>query len=342
MGMGGLGLMAAEDHAAAAYASSLLTSHPMVSTILHLPEEELPDLRPPVLDALSTRMGEEATIESLTGLAQHAISLAINLHNQTLLSDYFTREGSVRDVARLASLGLRHAGDWLNLVPCPALGLHLRPAEFTCALKYRLGATIYAREGPCVACGRHSDRLGDHSLCCGSQGERIARHSSLRDELYHAAVAAALAPARETQGLIPDRAGARPADVFIPRFAGGRDAALDVTVTHPLQQGHLAGAAATAGHSLTLAYNRKVSGAGEECLAAGIAFIPLAVESLGGWHPVAVDTINRVAKAKARHTGDLEEVVCRRMWQKLGLLVQKGNSALFNNRVPDIDNQADQ
>ena len=55
-------------------------------------------------------------------------------------------------------------------------------------------------------------------------------------------------------------------------------------------------------------------------------------------YPVAVDTI-RVAKAKARHTGDLEEVVCRRMWQKLGLLVQKGNCALFNNRVPDIDNQ---
>ena len=104
----------------------------------------------------------------------------------------------------------------------------------------------------------------------------------------------------------------------------------------------LAGAAANAGHSLILAYNRKVAGAGDECLAAGIAFIPLAVESLGGWHAVAVDTINRVAKAKARHTGDLEEVICRRSWQKLGLLVQKGNCALFNNRVPDVDNQDDQ
>ena len=117
-----------------------------------------------------------------------------------------------------------------------------------------------------------------------------------------------MAPARETQGLIPSRTGARPADVFIPRFAGGRDATLDVTVTHPLQQGHLAGAAATAGHSLILAYNRKVAG---------------------------------VAKAKARHTGDLEEVICRRSWQKLGLLVQKGNCALFNNRVPDVDKQDD-
>ena len=34
-----------------------------------------------------------------------------------------------------------------------------------------------------------------------------------------------------------------------------------------------------------------------------------------------------------------QEVVCRRTWQKLGLLVQKGNCALFDNRVPDVDNQ---
>ena len=30
-----------------------------------------------------------------------------------------------------------------------------------------------------------------------------------------------------------------------------------------------------------------------------------------------------------------EELTCRRLWQKLGLLVQKGNCALFNNRFPD-------
>ena len=335
VGMGGLGLMAAEDHSAAAFVTSYLSTHPMVSSILDLPEEEPPCINPSTLDALSARMGEQATVESLAGATQHSVSLTINLHNLHLLSDYFTREGTVRDVARLASLGLRHAGDWLSLVPCPALGLHLHPLEFTTALKYRLGAAIYTREGPCVACGRHSDLLGDHALCCGGQGERIARHNSLREELYHTAVAAALGPAREGRGLIPGRAGARPADVLIPRWSGGRDAALDVTVTHPLQQAHLAGAAAEPGYSLTQAFNRKVAGAGEECQAAGIAFIPLAVESLGGWHQVAVEEIKRLGKAHARQAGESEELTCRRLWQKLGLLVQKGNCALFNNRFPD-------
>ena len=115
----------------------------------------------------------------------------------------------MRETARLASLGLAHAGDWLNLVPCPALGLHLRPAEFTAALKYRLGAPMYDWEGPCPACGRPSDTLGDHALCCGSSGERIARHNSLRDTLHQTAVKAALGPVREGRALIPGSA-ARP------------------------------------------------------------------------------------------------------------------------------------
>ena len=78
-----------------------------------------------------------------------------------------------------------------------------------------------------------------------------------------------------------------------------------------------------------------MAGAGEECQAAGIAFIPLAVESLGGWHQVAVEEIKRLGKAHARQAGESEELTCRRLWQKLGLLVQKGNCALFNNRFPD-------
>ena len=78
-----------------------------------------------------------------------------------------------------------------------------------------------------------------------------------------------------------------------------------------------------------------MAGAGEECQAAAIAFIPLAVESLGGWHQVAVEEIKSLGKAHARQAGESEELTCRRLWQKLGLLVQKGNCALFNNRFPD-------
>ena len=175
----------------------------------------------------------------------------------------------------LASLTLPHSGDWLNTAPLLALGLHLRPVEFVMAVKYRLGIDLYGRSGPCPACLRPSDRKGDHALCCGTGGERISRHNHLRDALYETAVAAGLGPTKEGRFLLPG-ADRRPADVLIPHWAGGRDAALDVTVVNPLQVATLAGAATTPGYGLTFAYTRKVRGAEEDCRRQGIAFLPLA------------------------------------------------------------------
>ena len=190
----------------------------------------------------------------------------------------------MREKARLASLGLPYAGTWLNVVPSPALGLHLRGPEFTTALKYRLGADIFRTAGPCPACSAHSDTLGDHALCCGSAGERVSRHNALRDALYSTAVAASLGPSREGRFLLPgdDR---RPADVLVPHWTGGQDTAWDVTVTHPLQAATVAGAAINPGHALEVAVERKNRGALEDCRRQGIKFIPLAMESLGGCIP---------------------------------------------------------
>ena len=94
-----------------------------------------------------------------------------------------------------------------------------------------------------------SDILGDHALVCGFGGERIARHNFLRDALHETAVAAGLAPTKEGRALIPGT-NLRPADIFIPHWAGGRDAALDVTVTHPLLDRTRAGTRTCHDHSL--------------------------------------------------------------------------------------------
>ena len=60
--------------------------------------------------------------------------------------------------------------------------------------------------------------------------------------------------------------------------------------------------------------------------------MPLAVESLGAWHPNAVKEVKKLASAKARHTGDDESVETSRLFQKLSIALQ--HAALFNNRVP--------
>ena len=116
----------------------------------------------------------------------------------------------------------------------PALGLHLRGQEFVVAVKCRIGLPIFNSAGKCPACNKDSDKLGDHALVCAFGGERIARHNSLRDALHSTAAEAGLAPMKEGRALLPGT-DKRPADIFIPHWAGGLDAALDVTVTHPLQ-----------------------------------------------------------------------------------------------------------
>ena len=336
--MGGLGLRAAEDHGPGAYVTSFLSSQPLRQDILgHTGEEdESVSLPPALLTLLNSTLEEEVTVETLVGVSQKEVSLNVDLHNHRLLISHYTREGVVRDIARLASLGLPHAGDFLNVVPSPALGLHLRSIEFSTVVKYRLGCLIYSTVDKCPisTCVQLSDRRGDHAVSCSSQGERTARHNHLRDILYHTAVSASLGPTKEGRFLVPGT-GDRPADVLIPHWTGGRDTALDVTVINPLQSATVAQAATTPGHALNVAFDRKVKKAGAACQAAGIEFIPLPAETLGGWHDVAVQQVKKLGAALARQQGKTEQEeaeTIRHLFQRLSISLMKGNASLFINR----------
>ena len=168
---------------------------------------------------------------------------------------------------------------------------------------------------------------------CAWQGERIARHNCLRDLLHSTAAAAALAPAKEGCFLLPGEGG-RPADILIPGWVNGKDAALDVTVINPLQESQVRGAATTPGHAVQEAHKRKLDKSWESCNRQGIAFLPIAVESLGAWHPSAVAELKRLGSALARHTGEDEGQTISRFFQKLSVCLMRGNAALFNNRSP--------
>ena len=81
--------------------------------------------------------------------------------------------------------------------------LHFLPSEFVVACKFRLGLPVYDQPGPCPSCGKDSDILGDHSMVCGTGGERIAMHNAVRDALHDTAAAAGLAPLKEGRALLP-------------------------------------------------------------------------------------------------------------------------------------------
>ena len=69
--MGGLGLRTAEDHAPSAFASSYLSSQPLLRSLSQTPAEEpTVPLSPALLNLLTERRGEVTSMGSLDGLDQ--------------------------------------------------------------------------------------------------------------------------------------------------------------------------------------------------------------------------------------------------------------------------------
>ena len=134
-----------------------------------------------------------------------------------------------------------------RLVPSTILGLHLHDREFRCCLRYWLGVPLHSSSYPCPEC--RLDAYGDHQVGCGGNGDRIARHNAVRDVIHAAAQSAALAPSKETPGLVPG-SQARPGDIFIPCWSLGHPTAFDVLVISSLQELTIAQAAQTPGQAL--------------------------------------------------------------------------------------------
>ena len=66
----------------------------------------------------------------------------------------------------------------------------------------------------------------------------------------------------------------------------------------------------------------------------GIAFIPMPVETMGGWHDASVNQIRKIGSSLARQTGQEDSMTISHLFQRLSILLVKGNAALLLNRIP--------
>ena len=317
-----------------------MASQDLKQMILGRTAEECPTrVTTDMLQRLSAKTGQEETIASLQGSTQREVSSRIDRNTHQVFLAHTNERGSTRDRARINSLGLPNSGAWLNVIPSPSLGLHLKSAEFTVCVKYRLGVQIFPYEGVCVACPAMSETFGDHAVSCGWGGERTYRHNTIRDCLYTTCAQACLGPTREDRALIPG-SEARPADIYLPAWSGGLDAALDITVINPLQQTLLNRSAAIPGHALQVAFDRKMAKHGEACRTAGIDFIPLPLDTFGGWGDSTVREVKRMGSSLARHSGAEQSESIRHLIQRVSVALMKVNANLILNRSPN-NNPAD-
>ena len=61
------------------------------------------------------------------------------------------------------------------------------------------------------------------------------------------------------------------------------------------------------------------------------------VETLGGFHKVAVEQIQRIRAALSRHQGIQENIAIKQLFQRMSLTLMRGNVALMMSRRLDLD-----
>ena len=133
------------------------------------------------------------------------------------------------------------------------------------------------------------------------------RHSgtnALRDCLFGFCRWAALSPQREMgAGLgASHHAQKRPADLLLPNWVLGHDAAIDITVVHPLNAQFLTGASTIGGVVAETKAGIKRRLNDPKCRELGWRCVPMVVTVYGEWCESGAETINRVASHLALQT----------------------------------------
>ena len=204
------------------------------------------------------------------------------------------------DRARLLSVSASHAASWLSVTPSLALGLHLEPNEFHASIRWWLGLDT-SGSSLCPVCSQKGlDPLGHHATTCTHGGDVVTRHNLLRDVGANLFRQAHMGVTVEVgYGLTHDNSHSRPADVLVTRWEKGLPAALDITVTSPLNPAILDESCSTAGVAEVAAESRKHVANDPKCFELGWTCVPLAVETYGNWGVEAQVTFSRLASLLA-------------------------------------------
>ena len=335
--LGGAGLFSTSQISAAAYIASIKTTRSVIQSILP------PASSPRLPDSAFLHLQQETGNPAYSSMAllppsstQHSLTEEIHSHHHSVLLS----SSSLRDRARLRSLALPHAGDWLDALPSPSLNLQLDSRSFGAALGYRLGIPLLSA-GDCRAptCSSPQDEFGDHALHCrDDHGLKGGRHDRIRDVIFRVAQHASLNPRKEMPGLIPNSLS-RPADVFVENWVDGRKVAFDVSVTSPTQEATVLQAANRPGAAIDARKASKNRAHFADCRAQGIFFQPLVVESFGGWDRDALLFLKELGRQDARRWGKDPAQEIRYFFQRLSVALQRGNAALLVDRDPEPSSQ---
>ena len=205
----------------------------------------------------------------------------------------------------------------------------MHPIDFSVCLRYRLGVQVHIEGETCPVCKEEVlDANGNHGVNCKKSGDMITRHNDLRDYLASQCRTAHLAPRIEEQS-----DNIRPGDVFLPRWAGIRPAAIDVSVVNPLRAGAVAKSAQEQGATAAATAETKSKKYASYVATNNVSFIPFIMETYGGLGIEAISFVKRLATQVARHRGTEYKMEKKHLFQKLSLTLQRGVARMLTARM---------
>jgi hypothetical protein len=128
-----------------------------------------------------------------------------------------------------------------------------------------------------------------------------------------------------------DHDASRPADVYISQFEG-RETCLDVSVVHPCTPSTVVHAAQERGYAASSMEASKLALYSERCAANNLLFLPIVLESYGGFGPSAVISLCRLARLRAQFTGE-EYSSCKKwLFQSMAIASQRAIALSLQDR----------
>jgi len=286
----GMGLTSAETISPSAYIASSILVRPLLPGLVPQPSQLALFNHPDLLAAWRawhTSVGFLASysLDDMDRRQLRQSDLATLTHSAIIDA---LPPGIPRRRAHRNNLGLPEAKRWLSCPPRPALGVHIRDADFILWLKFYCGVPIFEHGVKCPRYGCNSpvDPFGDHGLSCkhaswSRNAPILRRHDVLVRLLAGLLHRANRAPSVEPFTLGPRQ---RP-DIRALGTRRARDY-LDLVISHPLscneritrnitQPGSTVGSAVCKKHTK---YADFIAADGDAEL------IPISISTLGGWH----------------------------------------------------------
>ena len=169
-------------------------------------------------------------------------------------------------------------------------------------MRWHLGLPITPEEDNflCSGCRRTVDPFGDHLVSC-TRNNFWPRHNAVQETLLSLATQAGVPHVREAPLEKAKRRNRlqqqlRPADVLLRHWAGGKDSAVDCTVSHPAQIAEQPLTGEKARSFLRRLEQDKLRKYEDICAIEGWDFIPFGMNTWGGIGPHGTSLLHRLTR----------------------------------------------